>query len=1202
MIPRFFIDRPIFATVLSLAVTLAGALSVRSLPIAQYPQVTPPTVQVDCNFPGADSQTVSDTIASPIEQQVNGVEDMMYMTSQCTNEGSYTLTVTFRPGADLNMCQVRVLNRVALAMPQLPPEVRQTGLTTRKRSPELLMTISLNSPERPGHAAVAGAAVAFGPPNGPANSPYDQLYLSNYASLHLKEEMQRLPGISDVTIFGQRDYSMRLWVNPEKLANLKLTPGDVVNAVRGQNDQIVAGQLGQPPTSDEQVFQFTLSGIGRLVSEEQFADIVLKVGDDGQLVRVKDVGRVELGAKNADVNSRFDRKPTTGLGIFLLSNANSVETSAAVRAKMDELSKKFPPGVRWELGYDTAPFIIESIQEVFKSLRDAIALVALVVLVFLGSWRAAIIPLAAVPVAIVGTFAAMYVAGFSVNNLTLFGLVLAVGIVVDDAIVVVEAVQHKLDLGLAPREATIRAMEDVAGPVVAVGVVLSAVFIPCAFLSGLVGSFFRQFALTIAVSTMISTLNSLTLSPALAALLLKPRQAKASPRGLLGRLTAILFLPFTLFEKLFERAFSWTGRMYVRIVGFGLRVPLLVLAGYVGLLVAGGYGYRQIPTGFIPQQDKGYLIASIQLPDSASTERTVEALQQLAAAALDYEVEIPASPDEDGAVQVEKDGATTWVRKVKPVEHTNAIGGNSFVLSAYGSNFGSMFIILKDFPERRHPDLYAAKVIQALQRRFAARVPGAQVNVFGAPAVSGLGRAGGFRIMIEDRGDAGPAVLEQQTRNFLDKANRLPQAGGMFTVYKTNSPQVYLDIDRAACMARGVEVTDVSSCLQGSMGSKYVNDFNRFGRTWQVNVQADQNFRDSVDDIRKIKVRNKHGDMVPLAAVTKVRERGTPQVITRYNTYPAAAINGNVAPGVSNGDLRIAMEQLAERELPPQVIGYEWTELTYLEEKAGKSELRLPGGKTFRGDTTVMVFGLSVAFVFLILAALYESWAFPLAVILVVPVCVAAALAAVWVTDPGSAVETLKSFGVDSPRWLEYAGWFDREVLGETGAAVARAGIFKQDINIFTQVGFVVLIGLACKNAILIVEFAKIARDGGADVRTAVLEACKLRFRPIMMTSVAFILGVAPLAMATGAGAEMRQALGIAVLGGMVGVTLFGIFLTPVFFAIVDRATNSRYFSHPWVLAVSAAAMSVLRFRFVPPLASMVQAKVRKLLKNRPMG
>jgi multidrug efflux pump len=1196
MIPRFFIDRPIFATVLSLVMLIAGALAVPILPIAQYPKVTPPTVQIDCNYPGADSQTVSDTIASPIEQQVNGVEDMMYMASQCTNDGSYTLTVTFRPGTNLDMCQVRVLNRVALAMPLLPPEVRQTGLTTRKRSPELLLTISLNSPD----------------------GTYDQVYLSNYALLHLKEELARVSGISDVTIFGQRDYSMRVWVYPELLAARNLSPGDVVAALRTQNIPIAAGQVGQPPSGDGQVFQFTVSAIGRLTTEEDFRNVVVKVGDHGQVVRIRDVARVELGAKNSDVSARFDGKPTTGLGIFLLSNANSVEVSKAVKNKLAEMEKDFPPDVKWEVGYDTAPFITDSIKEVFFSLRDAIALVALVVLIFLGSWRAAIIPLAAVPVAIIGTFGAMYVAGFSINNLTLFGLVLAVGIVVDDAIVVVEAVQHKLELGFAPREATIRAMEDVAGPVVAVGVVLSAVFIPCAFLSGIVGSFFRQFALTIAVSTLISTLNSLTLSPALAALLLRPKALAPARRDtfwgmislVLGYLTGPLLFPLTFVSHWFNRAFSWTGRMYVRIIGFGLRVPLLVLAGYGGLLIAGVYGYRQLPNGFIPPQDKGYLIASIQLPDSASAERTIDTLAEITNTALNYQVEIPAKPGEAGAEEVERKGERTWIRKVKPVAHVNAISGNSFVLSAYGSNFGSMFIILKDFPERQHPDLYAARIIQGLQVKFAQRVPGGQVNVFGAPAVAGLGRAGGFRIMIEDRGDVGPLALEQQTRNFVDKANQLPQAAGMFTVFKTNSPQIYLDIDRAACMSRGVEVPDVSAALQGSMGSRYVNDFNRFGRTWQVNVQADPKDRDKIEDIRKIKVRNKLGEMVPLAAVTRVRERGGPQVITRYNTYPAATVNGNVAPGVSNGDLRIAMEHLASAELPRETMTYEWSELAYLEEKAGRSELRLPGGYTFRGETTVMVFTLSVAFVFLILAALYESWAFPLAVILVVPVCVASSLVAVWLTDPGSAVETLRSLGLTSEhlwgageRLFAGAGWLDREVIQGVHKPIAKAGIFKEDINIFTQVGFVVLIGLACKNAILIVEFAKVARDKGADLRTSVLEACALRFRPIMMTSVAFILGVAPLALARGAGAEMRQALGIAVLGGMVGVTLFGVFLTPIFFALVDHLTHSRLATHPWVRAVSDAALYALRFRFVPPLAAAAfaatQSGVRKITKRK---
>jgi multidrug efflux pump len=1181
VIPRFFIDRPIFATVLSVAVTLAGALAAGSLPVAQYPTVTPPTVQVDCNYPGASARVVSETIAAPIEQQVNGVEDMMYMSSQCTSDGTYTLTVTFQPGTDLNMAQVRVLNRVSLAMPQLPDVVRATGVTTRKRSPELLLTISFNSPD----------------------GTYDQLYLSNYASLHIKEELVRLPGISDVTIFGQRDYAMRVWVDPDRLAARNLSAADVVAALRAQNLSVVAGQVGRPPAPDGQPFQLTVAGLGRLATGEQFGEVVVKVGADRQVVKVKDVARVELAARNSEINSRFDLKPTTGLGIFLLSNANAVETADAVLRKMGELGKDFPPGTRWEVGYDTAPFIRESIKEVVYSLRDAIILVALVVLVFLRSWRAALIPLAAVPVAIVGTFAAMYLAGFSVNNLTLFGLVLAVGIVVDDAIVVVEAVQHKLDLGFAPREATIRAMDEVSGPVVAVGVVLAAVFIPCAFLSGIVGAFFRQFALTIAVSTIISTVNSLTLSPALAALLLKPKKARDPAARRWTR-----FIPAVA-------PFTFLTRSYVRLVGFGLRVPVLVLAGYAGLLVAGGYGYAQLPTGFIPQQDKGYLIASIQLPDAASAERTVEVNQAIAAAALNYEVEVDAREGEDGAEAVERDGRTVWVRKVRPVKHVNAIAGNSFVLSAYGSNFGSMFIILKGFEERRDPKLYAARVAADLAARIRAAVPGAEVNIFGAPAVSGLGRAGGFRVMVEVRGDVGgpdatAKMLEQQTANLVDKARQQPQLAGLFTVYKTNSPQIFLDVDRAACLSRGVNLADVYATLQASMGSRYVNDFNRFGRTWQVNVQAEPKARDQLEDIRKLKVRNVHGEMVPLAAVTAVREQAGPLVITRYNTYPAAAVNGNVAQGFSTGDARRVVERLAEQELPAQTMGFEWTELTYLEEKAGKAELRLPGGYAFRGDTSLLVFALSVSFVFLILAALYESWAFPLAVILVVPVCVASSLFAVWLTDPGSAVETLRVWGV-TPDWfggrgarlLDAGTWFDREVIGTVSQRLTMMGIFKQDINIFTQVGFVVLVGLACKNAILIVEFAKVARDNGAELRTAVLEACELRFRPIIMTSVAFILGVVPLAVAKGAGAEMRQALGVAVLGGMIGVTLFGIVLTPVFFAVVDRLTRSRLFANRWLRRVSDAVLYALSFRYVRPLAAAAVAaagaKVRKLARRK---
>lgn len=1351
MTPRFFIDRPIFATVLSVLITLAGSLSISTLPISQYPQVVPPTIQIDCNYPGANARIVADTVALPIEQQVNGVEDMLYMASQCTSDGSYTLTVTFKIGSDLNMSQIRVLNRVALAYPQLPDVVTATGVTTRKRSAEILMTLALSSPD----------------------NRYDQLYLSNYAVIRLKEEIARLPGVSDVLVFGQRDYSMRIWLDPDKLATRNLSAGDVSKAIQQQNQPLVAGQLGQPPTGNGQPFQFPITGVGRLTTVQEFEQVIVKVGPNGQKVQVKDIARVELGAKAEDVSNTFDNKPTVGLAVFLLADANALEAHDKIVAKMDQMAKDFPAGIIYEIGYDTTPFIRESIQEVFKSLWESIALVALVVLVFLQSWRAAIIPLAAVPVAIVGTFAAMAALGYTINNLTLFGLVLAVGIVVDDAIVVVEAVQHQLEKGYTPREATIKAMEDVAGPVMAVGVVLSAVFIPCAFLSGIVGQFFRQFAVTIAVSTMISTFNSLTLSPALCAILLKQTGAGQRPfpklvcpligagfgyavyvyffRGLkslvatpgwcaetlsilcewikegfnptiswivpatatgigagiawyltrhraptriprlvwpaIGALVAGLLcvelvpildylfgiskrieiqvpelsdraqewkaklgsdawwiapalvvvpaaiLGGLLINPALERFFNWfnrgftrAGQIYVRVVGSFLRLPVIVLAVYGTVLVLGGIGYGYLPTGFIPQQDKGYLIASIQLPDAAATDRTREKIEKIAKTILGYEILVDSRKGEEGAEQlterVRRDGKPAgpeekgdilepgrWVRRVHPVKHVNSVAGNSFVLSAYGSNFGSMFIILDNFDNRRDGLLYADEVRTKLVAELDALIPEASVALFGAPAVSGLGRAGGFRFMIEDRGDVGPEALREQTDNFITKSKELPQVVGLFTVYKTNSPQVFVDIDRMACLSKGVAIADVNTALQAYMGAQYVNDFNRFGRTWQVNIQADHTFRDELEDIHQLKVRNNLGGMVPLASVVKVKETFSPLVISRYNMYSAAAVNGNVAAGVSTGDARIALDQLADRELPT-TMGAEWTELSFIEQLAGRSELRIPGIYTFRGDTTVLVFGLSVAFVFLVLAALYESWAFPLAVILVVPVCVVCSLAAVWVTDPGSAVATLAKFahwdpkGLDFsnvPAWLQptssiadIARWIDNHPVKGANRLVAGAGVRKGDVNIFTQVGFVVLIGLACKNAILIVEFARVARNKGMELRTAILDACKLRFRPILMTSVAFILGVLPLVVATGAGSEMRQALGVAVIGGMTGVTLFGIFLTPIFFALVDRLTSSRLINNKYIRAFNKTTILFL----TGPIVSAIAEGLRRLARR----
>jgi multidrug efflux pump len=781
------------------------------------------------------------------------------------------------------------------------------------------------------------------------------------------------------------------------------------------------------------------------------------------MLRVRDVGRVELAARAEETNNRFNQKPTVGLAIFQLPDANALETADLIKARVTELSKDFPEGVIAEAGYDTTPFVRESIREVFKSLRDAVILVALVVLLFLQGWRPAIIPLIAVPVAIIGTFAALALFGFSLNNLTLFGLVLAIGIVVDDAIVVVEAVEQNIERGLAPREATMRAMEEVTGPVIAVGLVLAAVFIPCAFVSGLVGQFFLQFAMTISVSTLISTVNSLTLSPALAAVLLRPRHG---PQDWLTRLLNFslgwLFRGFNSAMR-----FSVTGYEYG--VGKLLRVPLLVLTVYGGLLVLTWYGFTSLPSGFIPTQDKGYLVCSVQLPDAASSERTLKTLQKVERITLE----------------------TAGVRAV------NAIAGNSFQLGARASNFCSMFIILDEFEERQTAELGASAIQESLLKQYAAEIPEATVTINPPPAVSGVGRAGGLKLMVEDRGDLGLKGLQDQTDALVREAGQLPQLRGLLSVFNVNAPQLFVDVNRDACLSLGVSMAEVFGTLQGYLGSRYVNDFGLFGRTWQVVVQADREFRDRIEDVKKLQVRNRDGQMIPLGSVASVRRIGGPLMVTRYNMYPAAAITANASPGFSSGEGIAALEQLAARELPPTMAA-EWTELAFLERTSG--------------STGMLLFAGSVAFVFLVLAALYESWTLPLAVILVVPMCVLCSLA---------------------------------------GVAMA-----EMDINIFTQVGFVVLIGLACKNAILIVEYAKLRRDEGYSAQVAVLAACRQRLRPILMTSFAFILGVVPLVFATGAGAEMRKALGTAVFSGMLGVTLFGIFLTPVFYYVVDRLTR----------------------------------------------
>jgi multidrug efflux pump subunit AcrB len=1100
MFSRFFIHRPIFASVLSIVITLAGGIALFVLPIAQYPEITPPTVEVSASYPGADARTLADTVAAPIEQQVNGVEGMLYMSSQCTNDGTYTLTVTFTLGIDLNMAQILVQNRVALAEPVLPELVMRKGVSVKKKSPAVLMIVNLFSPDK----------------------SRDNLYLSNYATIQLRDELARLRGVGDITYLGQRDYSMRLWLNPQKMASRNLTASDVVAAIQQQNAEVAAGQIGQPPVARGQVFQYPMTTLGRLSEPEQFADMILKTDANGRLVRVRDVATIELGAQGYDQACTLDGRPSVALSVYQLPGSNALRVASSVRAKMEELKARFPPGLDYSIVYDTTPFITESIGEVFKTLRDAVILVALVVLLFLQNWRSAIIPLVAVPVAIIGTFAVMAAMGFSLNNLTLFGLVLAIGIVVDDAIVVVEAVEHHVERGMAPREATIHAMQLVSGPVVAVGLVLSAVFVPCAFITGITGQFFRQFALTIAVSTLISAFNSLTLSPALSALLLRPKVAgkfQVLPPGafclLFGWLGyAYLGPPLAaaaraagadalwgarpwlapigaalvcalaggaldrplngLAGRLFHAfnvGFNVSTNWYTRGVRLLLRVSLLVLVVYGGLLVLTWWGFVHSASGFIPMQDKGYLLVNVQLPDAASLGRTQKIMNRIESVAAD----------------------------TPGVKHTVAIAGQSFLLAANAPNFGAMYVMLDDFHHRTAPSLSADAIAETLRKKFQEEVKDGLVNIFGAPPVDGLGTAGGFKLVIEDRGDNKLRDLQNVGKTIIDRGSQIPALQGLFTSFRADTPWLFLDVDRDQAKVLGVSMSEVFTTLQVFLGSLYVNDFNLFGRTWQVNVQADAEFRKEVEDLKQLKLRNARGTMVPLGTFASVRGISGPSMIQRYNMYRSTSINGVPAPGVSSGEAIARMQQVAEQAVP-HAMRPEWTELALLQLQTG--------------NTAMLVFVLAVVLVFLVLAAQYESWSLPLAVILVVPMCLLFSIA---------------------------------------GVATAR-----MDINIFTQVGFVVLVGLACKNAILIVEYAKQQTVAGQPRDRATLAACQLRLRPIMMTSFAFILGVVPLMVSVGAGAEMRRTLGTAVFSGMLGVTLFGVFLTPVFYYVIQWLADRR--------------------------------------------
>lgn len=1101
MISRFFIDHPIFASVLSIVIVIAGGVAAFTLPVAQYPEITPPTVNVTCSYPGASAQVVADTVAAPIEQQVNGVENMLYMSSNCTNDGAYNLNITFKLGTDLNMAQVLVQNRVSMAMPTLPDVVKATGVITKKKSPMILLVVNLLSPDQ----------------------RYDQLYLSNYATIQIKDELARLPGVGDVSFLGQQDYSMRVWLDPDKMASFQLTADDVVNALKEQNVQVAAGQIGQPPIPAGQRFQYVLSTLGRLKEPEQFAEIIVKTGSKGQITRLRDVGRIELGAKNQDQACTLDGGPAVGIAIFQLPGSNALDTAKGVRAKMDELKKRFPDGLDYRIVYDTTPFISESIHEVFKTLRDAFILVAIVILVFLQSWRSTLIAMIAIPVSLIGTFAIMAVLGFSLNNLSLFGLVLAIGIVVDDAIVVVENVERWIEHGLSPKEAAKKSMDEVTVAVIAIAFGLSAVFIPTAFLSGITGQFFRQFALTIATSTLISAFNSLTLSPALAALLLKPHEPgkhrEVVPRfgvalvlaafaGWLGSsylhqwiqpfaatlpdratwvlavvagaiaglvvgcviytpVNRLLGLLFTAFNAVFNKVTA----IYGRLVGICLRGAVVAMLVYFGLLGATYFGFKTVPTGFIPSQDKGYLLVNAQLPDAASLERSREVLAKMEAIA----------------------------RQTPGVAHTVGIAGMSFLLSVNGSNFVSMFITLDEFEHRHDFDRYADVIAFKLRRAYYEKIPEAVVGVFGAPPVDGLGTAGGFKIMVEDRGDSGLSMLQGQVDNLIEKGNQAPELAGMFSMFRANTPQYYIDIDRTKCKTLGIPLNNVFDTLQVYLGGYYVNDFNRFGRTWQVNLQADQKFRVSPEQMRSLKVRNPNGDPVPLTTLARVERTSGPVMITRYNMYPAVSINGNAKPGISSGQAIAIVDQLAGQELAPSMTT-EWTELTYMQILAG--------------NTAILIFPLCILFVFLTHSAEYESWFLPLAIIMIVPMSLLCALGGVY------------AMGMDN--------------------------------NLFTQIGFIVLAGLACKNAVLIVEFAKQQHEHGLARREAAIEASRLRLRPIIMTSFAFILGVVPLVLGKGAGAEMRRTLGTAVFSGMIGVTFFGIFLTPVFYYVLQAIADRR--------------------------------------------
>jgi len=1034
---EFFIKRPIFAGVLSIVIFLVGAIALFRLPVSEYPEVVPPTVVVRAVYPGANPKTISETVAAPLEQAINGVEHSLYMFSQATSDGVMTLTITFKLGTDLDNAQVQVQNRVAQVLPKLPEEVRRLGVVTQKASPDLLMVVHLYSPD----------------------GRYDDIYVRNYATLQVRDVLSRLTGVGDVRVFGSGDYAMRVWLDPNKVAAKGLTASDIVAAIREQNVQVAAGGVGQQPVSSPTATELLINTKGRLTSEEEFGAIVVKTGEHGERVQLRDVARLELGASQYALRSLLNNKAAVALPIAQLPGSNAIATSDAVRATMIELKKNFPDGLDYSIVYDPTIFVRDSIKAVVHTLLEAIVLVVIVVILFLQTWRASIIPLVAVPVSLVGTFAVMQALGFSINALSLFGLVLAIGIVVDDAIVVVENVERNISLGKPPLEATKQAMREVTGPIIATALVLSAVFVPTAFITGLTGQFYKQFAITIAISTIISAFNSLTLSPALSALLLRDH---AAPKD---RLTRILDGALGWFFRPFNRFFDWAAHKYSNGVSRLLRFSLVAVIIYVGLLAFTGFSFQKIPTGFVPSQDKQYLIAFTQLPAAASLDRTDAVIRKMSEIALKH-------PGVSDAI---------------------AFPGLSINGFTNSPNSGIVFVALKPFDQRKGPALSGGAIAGELQREYAG-IQDAFVAIFPPPPVMGLGQTGGFKLYVEDRADLGLDALYTSTQKLIAEASQTPGLTGLFSSFTINTPQLEADVDRVKAKAQGVPLQNVFETMQINLGSLYVNDFNRFGRTYQVVVQADAEFRDQPDDILRLKTRNAKGQLVPLAALASVHESYGPERVMRYNGYPAIEITGAPAPGFSSGQAEALMQELARKHLP-NGIALEWTELTFQ--------------KIIAGNAGLWVYPLSILLVFLVLAAQYESFRLPFAVILVVPMALFSALVGLWAT------------------------------AGEN--------------NVFTQIGLIVLIGLAAKNAILIVEFAVKRREEGASITEAALDAARLRLRPILMTSIAFIAGVFPLVTSTGAGAEMRRAMGVAVFAGMIGVTFFGLYLTPVFYSVLEK-------------------------------------------------